>query len=586
MKINALALSRAREARAAIERLYIEMRHLFNNGAYQHLGEAGEVLTDALLTLSPEIYGSMSDPNKVELSGLVYVVDRLPKGIEECRFIKLISEEGYSNSEFEVIVPAARRRNCYRIDQEHMFVEVTRGRSEIYDILTHLTFMYMEAEKIKNHALDEEGIPKIEWRHIEKIALGETSLDERNIESAFAHLSTILGRTYQETKYAYERLRKRPNDNNGLFSVVYWLGRIAMEDDLESQRREISFSPTLRERIGHHIYGERWANRLKSFLVDHGLHQRPMHIISANLHSVMNSLYAYPALVRTVGKQMPLDELTLLLSKPESHELRKRVEEYAVKHGMYRLDDPFGTNISVQIFDTAQINPKQLSPELTVDREMFGKEAPILIVMDYAFGEQAYETMDELLKPIEIGEDRVPMPMESISIMGKAGILHGGKGDIMVPTAHIFEGTADNYPFENDFTKGDFEDWPGMICAGPMITVLGTSLQNRDVLAYFKNSSWAAIGLEMEGAHYQKAIQAAAWIRKSIQSGVTLRYAYYASDNPLKTGGTLASGSLGTVGVKPTYLITRKILEKIFQPSPVPEKLAHESTTATHQQLS
>jgi len=39
---------------------------------------------------------------------------------------------------------------------------------------------------------------------------------------------------------------------------------------------------------------------------------------------------------------------------------------------------------------------------------------------------------------------------------------------------------------------------------------------------------------------------------------------YYASDNPLETGSTLASGGLGTTGVKPTYLITRKILEQLF----------------------
>ena len=42
------------------------------------------------------------------------------------------------------------------------------------------------------------------------------------------------------------------------------------------------------------------------------------------------------------------------------------------------------------------------------------------------------------------------------------------------------------------------------------------------------------------------------------------RYAYYASDNPLETGSTLSSGGLGLTGVKPTYLITLKILEKIL----------------------
>ena len=147
--------------------------------------------------------------------------------------------------------------------------------------------------------------------------------------------------------------------------------------------------------------------------------------------------------------------------------------------------------------------------------------------------------------------------------MGKAGILKGGKGDLMVPTAHVFEGTADNYPIDNDLTLEDFAGQGLHVFAGPMITVLGTSLQNKDILHYFLESSWKAIGLEMEGAHYQKAIQAHARIRNNIPTDVVLRYAYYASDNPLETGSTLASGSLGLDGVKPTYLISIKLLNKI-----------------------
>ncbi|MEO0877250.1 MAG: hypothetical protein AAFY48_21845, partial [Bacteroidota bacterium] len=146
-----------------------------------------------------------------------------------------------------------------------------------------------------------------------------------------------------------------------------------------------------------------------------------------------------------------------------------------------------------------------------------------------------------------------------------AGILEGGKGDIMVPNAHVFEGTADNYPFENDLTAADFDNDHGLqVFEGLMITVLGTSLQNKDILRYFKQSSWEAIGLEMEGAHYQKAIQAASRIRHSVSDELVLRYAYYASDNPLETGSTLASGSLGLDGVAPTYLITRIFLNHIL----------------------
>ena len=35
-------------------------------------------------------------------------------------------------------------------------------------------------------------------------------------------------------------------------------------------------------------------------------------------------------------------------------------------------------------------------------------------------------------------------------------------------------------------------------------------------------------------------------------------------DNPLETGGTLISGSLGLDGVKPTYLITLEILKVVY----------------------
>jgi hypothetical protein len=70
--------------------------------------------------------------------------------------------------------------------------------------------------------------------------------------------------------------------------------------------------------------------------------------------------------------------------------------------------------------------------------------------------------------------------------MGKAGIL-GGKGDIMIPNAHINEGTADNYFFENELSAEMFEGNDIAVFAGPMVTVLGTSLQNRDLLNFSTN---------------------------------------------------------------------------------------------------
>jgi hypothetical protein len=78
------------------------MRHLLTE-FYKPMG-ISDTLREALLALSPEIYGNIAD-EKVELNGLLYVIERLPVGIEECRFINLTSEEGYSKSHFQVVPP-------------------------------------------------------------------------------------------------------------------------------------------------------------------------------------------------------------------------------------------------------------------------------------------------------------------------------------------------------------------------------------------------------------------------------------------------------------------------------------------------
>ena len=551
--------SRSQESSAAIEKLYITMRHLFSRGFYKPMGVSGETLRKALLQLRPEIYGSIAE-EKAELSGLTYVLDRLPIGIEECRYINLTADEGYSKSHFEVIIPSKRRRNCYRIDKDQMNIEVTRGRSEIYDILTHLTFLFIESHKIYNKVVvNDEGKTIREWNLLEEIVLSNKKLTQKEREVTLAHVGNILGRTFDEVSTTYNDFSSDKNPDR-FFQIVYWLGKLAINEARENQKREITFTSLLRESIGHHVYGDIWANDIKKVLDKEGLLKQPIHIISANMHSVMNSIYASQALPKE-AKTFEGIALFEELSKDKNADLRKKVKIYASKNGLHYIADKSGTNINVQVIDTSKVKL-----DLTTYKIKHSKgKKPVIIVMDYAFGEQAYETMDELLKPYICKKGKLHhLNVESVSIMGKAGILEGGKGDIMIPSAHIFEGTADNYPFKNELKKKDLEGYGVTIFEGSMISVLGTSLQNKDVLEFFHNSTWRVIGLEMEGAHYQKAIQAASKIRGNISNNVKVRYAYYASDNPLETGSTLASGGLGTTGVRPTYIITQKILEQIL----------------------
>ena len=533
--------TRAQESTNAIERMYITMRHLFNRGFYKPMGVSGETLRNALLQLRPEIYGSIAE-DKAELDGLIYVLERLPEGIEQCRYINLTAEEGYGDSHLTPIVPPKRRRNCYRIDPDQMNIEITRGRSDIYDILTHLTFLFIESHKLgKRVLIGETQETTRDWKKIEAaVRKGKLTLSEREV--AIIHAANILGRPFVEVKAVHEKLATQ-KDPERFLRIIYWLGKLAL----------------LREGLGHHIHGERWANTIKESLYRHDLMGRPIHIISSNMHSVLNSLFARKALRNEFPKGSDL-EIFEMLSQPGNRKWQEKIRAVARKNGMIEIDDTTGANIDVQIFDMARVARNTCSYDFP---EGGDNEQPVIIVMDYAFGEQAYECIDELLKPYKAMENPVFLEVASISIMGKAGILDGEKGDLMIPSAHIFEGTADNYPFENELCKADFEGYGLEVFEGTMVTVLGTSLQNRDILKFFHESTWNVIGLEMEGVHYQKAIQSASRIRKSIREDVKVRYAYYASDNPLKTGHTLASGGLGTTGVKPTYLITEKILTQI-----------------------
>jgi hypothetical protein len=551
--------TRAQESRAAIEKLYITMRHLYNRGTYKPMGVSGESLISSLLVLSPEIYGLITEKEKIELDGLLYIMERLPKGIEECRFVRLISREGYENSDFPTLVPPKRKRNCYRVDKDQMYVEMTRGKSDIYDILTHLTFLYIQSEIIRYNSTDHKGKENLNWQKLAEIVEKEKKGEEFDHEAACSYLSHITGRTFEETMEAVRKFDISSNSNS-LFAIIFNLGKLSIEEAVLNNDREISFSATLRERVGHHVYGELWANRIKTFLDEENLLGRPIHIISANLHSVLNLIYGHQALGKKTYEE--LETVAMDISVMAKTNKAKEILDYAKKHGFYDLPDISGTNIGVQVFDTAKMGNETIIPGIKLPSDK--KKRPVLVVMDYAFGEQAYECLDELLKPYEKGEENIPLDVVSVSIMGKAGILKGTKGDLMIPSSHVFEGTADNYPFKNELVAADFEGFGLGVYEGPMITVLGTSLQNKDVLTYFMQSSWKAAGLEMEGAHYQKAIQSASKIRNSIRQNVKVLYAYYASDNPLETGGTLASGALGVEGVRPTYLITYKILEKIM----------------------
>ena len=122
----------------------------------------------------------------------------------------------------------------------------------------------------------------------------------------------------------------------------------------------------MRERLGHHIHGEAWANNIKKVLKENNLLHRPIHIISANMHSVMNSIFAPKLLQKQLNTTDEFD-IFEALSTSGNDKLRNKVEKEALKKGMIYIEDESGTNIHVQIFDTEKIDLGKTSYTCTAD---------------------------------------------------------------------------------------------------------------------------------------------------------------------------------------------------------------------------
>jgi hypothetical protein len=559
------ALSKSQKARVAIRSFKTVADALGLRGYYRPSDRFGQSLAESLRSLDPEIYGSMNDPRVVELKGLEYVIDRLPAGIEKSTRIILTEEARFEGTNFEKIEPPKRRRTSYRVGEKEICFVITRGISEIYDILTHLTFLNIEAQKIFERIHDESGQQTIEWTELEKLVLSGKTATGNDLDQALWNLSIIIGRSFLETRSTHAYLAQSQADaprHGDLFALIYHLGkRFEAEKKSKDEALIVYLTPSLMNSIGHHKYGKQWAAAIKSELIARDLQGRPLHIISANLHSVVNILYGAGAM-KQAGLKVPGDDIPAMVNALLSTSVD--AAQYGRERGLAVLPDQSGTHVDCQIIDTARLDVEDIHPLVRLAPAPLEKQKPVILVMDYAFGAQAFELMESLLEPYTENGRRERFDFRSIAIMGKAGILPGNKGDVMLASAHVIEGTTDNYLVHNDLALEDFE---GRIktFSGPMLTVVGTSLQNRDVLRRIQRG-WKAIGLEMEGGHYQRAINGAL-IKGHINADIKTRYAYYASDNPLKSGQTLASGPMGQEGLAPTYLISQVLLEKIFDPS-------------------
>ena len=229
---------------------------------------------------------------------------------------------------------------------------------------------------------------------------------------------------------------------------------------------------------------------------------------------------------------------------PEQEEVKRQLES---DYGIVNIEETEMTGVKVLIVNVQKLQTKEIQSKSPMH---------LIINIGYTFGKQGFD----IIKCFNLLFDNC---IDSFSFIGKAGGLVGNRKDILVSTKFHDMGTkATTLVNPTGISMKFFEDLGLKVHKGPMLTVAGTILQNKNLLTYYKHIE-GCVGLEMEGCYFAQAIQQG--IEQSLlKETVPTRFLYYVSDLPMDPNTNLAKEE-GNVswdeGVPTMNIITEQCLK-------------------------
>jgi hypothetical protein len=490
--------------------------------------------------MEPCIHSYCNEERRIDINALLCAMQRLPYEISRATYFYIQNKpESLASVEGICFVESgakgARVRTIYEMGEGFFKCIALEGKTDIFDIITSFMMYGIESGKIKKILA---GDPLLD--EVEKLRNDKKSPQKNQVLCRLAGKFSV---TYRELKDLDASLRF------GLFDLISNI----MRNDFENLK--IEFASDFAE-TNYSAKAGLWRQNIEACCQMHK--SRPIMIISSDLHNVVSCLTDF-ALVHKekIGKmaaehgelaELDLDQPGNLyyalfkLSRMDAELFREKLE-YEKEFGIQYIEDIHNTGIDVQVIDTFKIDPNRLDKRIRIEDWAAVKErAPYIINIHYAFGLQATEIMREL---VEAFSARI----ESISIIGKAGIVCGNRFDIMLPTYLIpqeIETGVHDFPNGNQLTRDDFE---GLLSSrvhtgGPMLTVPGIAIQNEVVLRYLIRK-YNIEGLEMEGVPYLRMIRRAEKIGLLCKN-ILFCIGYWGSDNPLHPDELIAKSHMGS----------------------------------------
>lgn len=510
-------------------------------------------LIDAYLDLD-SILHPLARQDKIDFDSLGYTMSRLPGNITRITSFFFAEElpDMYRSIQDRIRLDTerARKRKFLKVLPGKCLVLLRDRETDIVDIITKLCIYAVEALKIRKRLEDKLYAEKIShW-----VVNGGTQQEAAEIIDNLPFTQEEIGRLKNLL-------------GNTLLSRLYEILAQHADMMLYFEKFAYHYNATSWEQWSGHVRGS-----IQEILgIDVANSEIEFHVISSNTHSVVNCLsnwlHDHQAEVSAWGERHvpemlqgvddPLNRLYIASRYwLESHpEIAAERTENDRTHGIYHVKDDSFAGIDVSIVDVNRLGTK-LDSYLSRSECSHRK---VILNIDYAYGRQAIYIMNTLLQMLH---GRIA----SISVFGKSGSLVGRRGDILIPDRMIMQTNNEFYPLQNnDLTQDNLKavGFKKGVHNGSILTVLGTVMQNRQMLEFYK-LFWNVIGMEMEGAFYLRETLRGI-MERVLPNMIPLRFAYYASDLPIaEADQSLVAKMTPAEGGPAVYAITRAILHKII----------------------
>lgn len=514
-----------------------------------------------------------ANDSQPDMAAFIYTVLRLP----DCLFdgLRLVvmgqsasvfNEMGYPDVEsWQLVGAPARRRRCFFDGKETLAVFIA-SLSDIDDLIPTLTACEIEWNKL-HLALSRPGTT---------LLLSQFQ-DKPFTPQALAALATTTELSVEDL----DRLARIWGNNTASYLQVIAGRPLALSVRL------------LRGSLADYRRAtQRWWNNIARHAPLISFADRPVYFVSSNTHSLANALCGFGLhheanIIDYIRQEGSLDlqreyEDILQSNVPSSREnflyyALKKVESrypevlqarlaYEMASGITRVPSEHVFDVETQIIELNRLRPGQLDPRVCLPGiEKLAHSNALILNIDFPLGMAAYQILSEIAHNIA--------SIRGIYIMGKAAILNGRIGDVMIPSVVHDEHSLNTYLFHNCFTAGDISPYltyGTVLDNQKAITVRGTFLQNREYMAVFYHEGYT--DMEMEAGPFLSGVYELSRPQRHPTNEIVNLYnapfpigiLHYASDTPFSKGKNLGSKNLSYFGMDATYATTIAILRAIL----------------------